>query len=208
MKFYGQWNPPVDKLLYDNYFKDKSGGFFIECGANDGIAESCCKFFEESMEWKGINIEPVPHSFNKLVKNRPNSVNLQLALSNNEGVFTFTQAIHPTYGQDCNNGSLCHTDEHKKILVNMGCKFVDIDVQTITYKQLIATQNISKVDLFVLDVEGHESQVLEGMIGCDVMPTVICVEYNRNTDKIDNMITTLGYKLDKISFVNAFLLYS
>ena len=204
MKFYGQWNPPVDKFLYDNYFKDRRGGFFIECGAYDGIVDSCCKFFEESMDWKGINIEPVPHIFKRLEKNRPSSTNLMLALSNNEGVSTFTQVIHPSLGQNFGNSSLSHTEEHKRSLINVGCKFENIDVQTTTYKQLIATHNVVNVDLLVLDVEGHEHQVLEGMIDCEVIPAIICVEYSRSTNKINEIMSVIKYKLDKTSFNNAF----
>jgi hypothetical protein len=29
-KFYGQWSPPVDQVLFENYFKDKRNGFFIK----------------------------------------------------------------------------------------------------------------------------------------------------------------------------------
>jgi|LakMenEpi03Aug12_release.lakeMendotaPanAssembly.Ray.scaffolds.fasta_scaffold59755_2 hypothetical protein len=58
-KYYGQVpnagylyrGVPVDKFLHDNYFKDKRDGFFIECGAADGLNLSCCKFFEETMGW-------------------------------------------------------------------------------------------------------------------------------------------------------------
>ena len=82
MKFYGQFDPPVDKVLYERYFKNLEEGVSIECGAFDGLTENCTKFFEDNLKWKTINIEPLPHIFDKLKVNRPRSVNLNLALSN------------------------------------------------------------------------------------------------------------------------------
>lgn len=32
-KFYGQFEYPVDKFIYDRYFSMKKGGVFVECGA-------------------------------------------------------------------------------------------------------------------------------------------------------------------------------
>jgi FkbM family methyltransferase len=205
MKFYGQWSPPVDEFLYTNYFQNERNGFFIECGAYDGITESCCKFFEESMGWKGINIEPIPYIFDKLIQNRPHSTNLMLAMSNYNGSATFTQAIHPSLGREFGNGSLSHTDKHKQSLIHQGCKFESISVQTITYEHLIVEQNVTKVDLFVLDVEGHEIQVLEGMKNCGVIPKICCIEHG-HSNGLTNIMSELGYKLDKTSFNNSFFI--
>jgi len=55
VKFYGQWNPHQDQVLYENYFKDKRNGFYIKCGAESMGTESY--FFEMELGWKGINIE-------------------------------------------------------------------------------------------------------------------------------------------------------
>ena len=40
-------NPPLDKYLYETFFKDKKCGFSIEAGASNGILENSTKFFEE-----------------------------------------------------------------------------------------------------------------------------------------------------------------
>ena len=50
-------------LKYINY----SNGFYIECGANDGVSKSNTWYFEE-LNWKGLLIEPVNHVFNELKK--------------------------------------------------------------------------------------------------------------------------------------------
>jgi hypothetical protein len=71
MKYYGQFNPPVDKVLHERYFLNKFNGVSIECGAFDGVIENYTKFFEENYNWKTINIEPLPHIFKKFNKFTP-----------------------------------------------------------------------------------------------------------------------------------------
>lgn len=201
--FYGQWNPPVDQFLYENYFKNIRNGVAIECGAFDGVTESSCKFFEESMGWKTINIEPVPHLFEKLIINRPNSINIQSALSNKNGRATFTQAIHPEMGNHFGNGSLSHVNNHYNSLTLEGCKFEKHMVNTITYKTLIKSHKLTRINLFVLDVEGHEIQILNTLDKSDVLPDIFCIEHG-HISNLNQIMNDLGYKFDKTSFNNSF----
>lgn len=55
-------------LEYINY----QNGFYIECGANDGVNKSNTWFFEKKLNWKGLLIEPNPKVFVELKKNRSN----------------------------------------------------------------------------------------------------------------------------------------
>lgn len=197
LRFYGQGDPPVDQTLYESYFKDTRNGVFVECGAKDGVAQSSCKFFEESMGWSGVNIEPVPFFFEQLCKNRPHSTNLNIALSNQTGVATFTQAIHPKRGWNFGNGSLKHTEEHLRQLKRIRCKFESFEVATMTFRRLIKNTGLSQIDLFVLDVEGHEVEVIKSMKNITVWPRVMCVEHNNQASVIDNILHSYGYKLDR-----------
>jgi FkbM family methyltransferase len=204
MRFYGQWNPPVDQVLFERYFQGVRGGFFIEAGAFDGLIESSCKFFEESLGWRGANLEPTPWNFRLLERNRPGSLNLQLALSDVRGTASFTQAVHPQRGQHFGNGSLGHTPEHLRILEKEGCRFEQFPVPTLTYRDFVAEQGITRVDLMVLDVEGHEPQVIAGMAGCPVLPRVLCVEHGHNgVEGTTRMLAPLGYRYDFSSHNNS-----
>ena len=51
----------IDKKI--SRYIQKYSGFYIELGANDGISQSITLFFERSMGWKGILIEPDPNLF-------------------------------------------------------------------------------------------------------------------------------------------------
>lgn len=207
--FYGQFDPPVDKFIYQKFFRHKpllGKGVFIECGAFDGKTECSCKFFEETLGWRGVNVEPSPPIFGKLVENRPNSVNVNAALSDSAGKSEFHGVVHPVYGEMCTNGSLEHTEKHKKSLNEMGCTFKSYTVPVITYADLIEQTHLKKCDLFVLDVEGNELKVIKSMKEFGrVLPKVLVVEHGQVGQKaILDAVEPLGYKLREESFVNSF----
>ena len=60
----------LDKRML-NYINYKNG-FYIDCGANDGINQSNTWYFEKKLGWKGLLIEPVDTVFYELQKNRSN----------------------------------------------------------------------------------------------------------------------------------------
>jgi FkbM family methyltransferase len=203
MRYYGQWKPPVDQVLHESYFSGKKNGVFIECGAFDGVDSSCCLFFEKFMGWRGVNIEPLPYAYDALCKNRPRATNVKVALSSKNGVSGFTQAYHPRLKRRFGNGSLSHTKEHKAQLVKTGCTFETFEVETITFKTLVDRLQLDKLDLFVLDVEGHERDVVMGMRGASVLPRVACIEFPSVPD-LEEIMGELGYKLHQKMHNNAY----
>lgn len=205
-KYYGQFDPPVDKFISQRYFPDPNiKGVAVECGAFDGLTECSCKFFEEFYGWKCYNLEPAPANFAKLTINRPHSTNLKIGLSNESGTKKFTHVISPLLGENFGNGSIQHTLTHLEDLRNHGCQFQEVHIDVLTWRDFITQAGISQVDLLVLDVEGHELAVLEGMIGCDVLPDVMCVEVGHlDFSDIREYMSRLGYVYDISSHVNAF----
>jgi len=204
MRFYGQFDPPVDKVLYDTYFTDVRGGVCIEAGAYDGELESCCKVFEEFMGWTGVNVEASPHNFRLLEARRPNAINVNAALSHVDGTATFNHAVHAEHGADFGNGSLGNTAEHMADLLGQGCTFETYEVETLRYDTLLDRHGIAEVDLFVLDVEGHELSVLRGMEGTERWPRVFCIEHGHiGADKLRQLLGPVGYVFDGIADANA-----
>ena len=205
MTFHGQWNPPVDQVLYENYFRDKRSGFFIECGAFDGRLDSCCLFFEETMGWSGINIEPSPELFERLKKNRPHSTNVMLALSDRVGESPFWDISSPS-GAARGAGSIGPPAGLKQHVAESGASFVPVpSIRLSTYQEVWAMEGNPKVDLLVLDVEGWELQVLSGMMaGRQGLPSVLCVEYNWVGLGGISSIVDKEYEFNFKSFNNAF----
>lgn len=203
-KFFGQFDPPVDKILFERYFQNKKNGFYIECGAFDGITESSCYFFEKYLGWEGINIEASKSLYNQLCYFRPNSINLNYALADYDGQIDFTKTYMS--GGEFGNGSCKHTQHHIDHLKQFAVTYETNKINCITYKTLIQKNNISKVDLFVLDVEGFESTVLKGMMTCSVLPKIICIEHTNcgDWDLIENILLSLNYVKDYELYVNSY----
>jgi FkbM family methyltransferase len=209
MRFYGQFCPPVDQVIFQRYEKIllREPGYFIESGAFDGVTESNCKFLEESLGWQGINVEPFPHHFQSLLRNRPLSININCALSARNGSHTFTHVAHPRHGDNFGNGSLSHTAEHQQFLRQQGCEFSCLTVPTMTYDTLVETVGLPRIDLLSLDVEGHEIQVLLGMKNTKYFPRIVCIETGHDPQlQIDQQLRNMGYTKDGEYEVNSFYL--
>lgn len=202
MKYYGQVfnGVPVDKFLFERYFQDKLYGFFIECGAADGLNLSSCKMFEEARGWKGVNMEASPDKYEQLIKNRPDSyLNINKGLLHEAGKFVFRddQVTDPTRFPGWGNGSFQHTEKHFMELYNMGLTLKESEIETMTYCQLIEEHDIKSVDLFVLDVEGMEHNVIEGMKGTSVLPKIMFVETEHiGIEETTKLLEPMGYKHD------------
>lgn len=202
----------IDKVIHEKYFKNTENGFFIECGAYDGVVDSNTLCFYKSKNWRGINIEAVPILFNELKKNRPEDLNLNLALSDKEGVSTFTQAVDSKYGLyngNFGNGSLKHTEVHKQELLKRECDFVEYEVKTESLFSLFEKHIIKKPQLFILDVEGHEHTVLSTLDKISVLlqPEVWCIEYGHSGfNTIVEIMKYNKYTLDYKDSIN--LLFS
>ena len=209
MKYYGQrfQSGQVDEFLYHRYFRGKKNGFFIECGSADGLNLSSCKFFEESMGWEGINMEASPDKFAELVKNRPNSwLNLNKGLLHEAGTFVFRDdtVTDPTKYPGWGNGSFQHTEKHYIQLHQMGVQLKESEIETITFAQLVDDLELEEIDLFVLDVEGMELEVIEGMKGSSVLPKIMFVEHEHvGLVETARALGELGYRMDWNDFCNS-----
>lgn len=208
LKFHGQFIPPVDQVIYERYFGHSLlRGTYLECGAFDGVVESSCLFFAETMGWRAINLEASPPIFRKLCQNRPDALNIHAALSDSDGSISFTHAIHPRLGQDFGNGSVAHSEAHRAELDSLGCDYETFVVPRRSYRSLIEEHGIRSLDLMVLDVEGHELAAIDGMRGSAVLPTVLCIEFGHvGLQHLTQIMAEVGYTFDTTSHANAFFL--
>lgn len=208
--YHGQFiNPRVDEYLHKTFFSNILGGFFIEAGAYDGITDSSCLFFEQDLGWKGINLEPCTSLFNELQVNRPTSINLNLAITNNEQSgkqVMFEEMLFKDRHKAIGHGYITEitTDRAKRVVDRpentRGARY---SVTGISYDELLVRNNIQHVDLLVLDIEGGEETVLKDLTSHSKLPTVICLEDNfMEIDKFKNILEPIGYVFHSRIHVN------
>jgi FkbM family methyltransferase len=172
----------LDKKLlqYINY----NNGFYIECGANDGVDQSNTWHFEKFKNWHGILIEAHPEIFQELKKNldKRNTLVNKFLVSNNYKSQTVNISNNDLISKfsNTNEGS-------------------SLSTQT-TLTEVLKTSNVPKlIDLFSLDVEGYEFEVLEGIDFKNYKFKYFLIETN-NFDKLNSYLIAKKYKfIDKLS---------
>lgn len=185
-----------DLFLNNHIFKNKQNGKYIELGALDGVLYSNTKFFEDSLNWSGILIEPHPDKFKLLKQSRPNNYLF------NDLISCYTEPLKFRYFVDGhaavsgveNTLPQSHFDtffesnnEHNKSLPQNS-----IFITPKTLSDIIKSTNIKHFDLLSLDVEGHEYEVLQSW------------DFSIPIDVI--LIETLGVEPEKDELCRQFLL--
>jgi FkbM family methyltransferase len=166
-----------DKLLNEKYFKNKRDGFFIELGAMDGITYSNTLFFEQQFGWTGVLIEPQKSMYDLLINNRPNCYNFNYAISEVEGDTLF-RGSHALGGIDSTM-----TEQHKTSWNLTETYFV----KSKPMKDILKDLSIKEIDLFSVDVEGGELEVLK-TFDWDIYVNIILVEMHGIDLEKDNEI--------------------
>jgi FkbM family methyltransferase len=185
----------LDKKLL-NYINYKNG-FYIECGANDGVNQSTSWYFEKYLNWHGVLIEPVPEVYNELKNNR-----------NNNNYFYNYALVSKEYNQQEINFTFNNKDslQAKKRLDSDLLKKNEkiITVKCKTLENILDNKKIPKlIDFFSLDVEGYEFEVLEGINFNSVKFKYILVE-TEFPEKMNNFLTQKKYKfLERLSNYNS-----
>ena len=171
-----------DKYLETNIFKGYKNGFYVDVGAHDGISINNTLYFEKNNNWRGINIEPIKSVFDKLVINRPNNINLNCAVCNNDGETDFL----------CNTG---YTEMISGIKDNFDIRHLDrlqreniqyesitevIKVETKKLETILYENDISHINYLSIDVEGAEFEVIKSINFDKVFIDVIGFENNYN----------------------------
>jgi hypothetical protein len=81
-----------DLWIREIVFPGRTGGYFVEAGAGNGVAGSSCYLLEKQYGWRGLCIEPNDRQFSELVRARPNSIAVNVCLAAGSGLVNFAVA--------------------------------------------------------------------------------------------------------------------
>lgn len=155
-------------------------GVFFEAGANDGLRCSNTAYLARHFGWTGILVEPVPHKAEACRRNRPDALTVEAALV----PFTYP---HPTIDiafaglmslsalsdiavADHLEAARSHLNGESHLL---GTRYT---VPARTAQSVMNEAGNPPIDLFVLDVEGAERSVLDGVDFARTRPRNMLIE--------------------------------
>lgn len=143
-------------------------GFYIDVGAWDPEIDSVTKLFYDH-GWHGINVEPSPKWFARLVEQRPRDINLQVIVSETPGEITFYDHVDGGLGTTVEAIADRHAVEgrlQKKIM----------SLKTLTLAQICDEYAPPDIHFLKIDVEGGEFSALRSMDFQRHRPWILCIE--------------------------------
>ena len=191
--FYSQDNQ--DKYLEYIVFKGFKNGVYVDVGAHDGVSFNNTLYFEKNNNWTGILIEPIKSVFDKLVINRPNSINLNCAVCNNDGETEFlcntgyTEMISGIK----DNFDRRHLQRLRRENIQYGSTTELIKVKTQKLETILDENNVTHINYLSIDVEGAEFEVIKSINFDKVFIDVIGFENNYK----DASVPIVGYLHNK-----------
>jgi FkbM family methyltransferase len=178
-----------------NYFQNRKG-HFLDLGANDGITLSNTHQLALN-GWSGVCVEPSPKAFNKLkelYKNNSLIECLEVAISNVKGKMILHESDEHLGKGDVSLVSTLIFSETERWKGTQN--FTEIEVNTITIKDLIETVTNNNFDFISIDCEGVDYEILETIDLNKVNCKLICIETNsKEVEKYISYISKFGFKV-------------
>jgi FkbM family methyltransferase len=173
-----------DLFLFHNFFKywPMSGrkGFYIESGANAPRHLSNTFAFDRCLGWEGLCIEPNPVYHKSLSEERTCKI-IPLCISDQDKEIQFVM-----------NQAVGHVALPYEVKLNRS-----IPVKCSRLEHILQENGVSKntaIDFWVLDVEGHELEVLKGVNFESINVSSILIENNHISKKqLDKTMSTNGF---------------
>lgn len=166
---------PELSSLYSMFLGERGNGFFVECGAFDGISYSNSSCLADA-GWSGILIEPIPE-FAKMCRERyidnPRIQIVETAVGAN------TELINISVAGPLTTSNNLLLQSYSEI---QWAKSAVSDARTISVPQktlddiLAATDTSKQIDVLIVDVEGAEDSVFKGFTFDIWRPKMVIVE--------------------------------
>lgn len=163
-------------------------GFYIDVGANDPVVDSVTKAFYDA-GWRGVNIDPVSEWYEKLQQDRPEDINLQLAVGARKGSIDFYEVV----GTGLSSQDELNAKKHGK---EQDFKVKKHKVSLVRLTSICEQYAKSDIHFLKIDVEGAEESVLKGLDLKKIRPWIILVESTHPITDIEDYAGWEPFLLD------------
>ncbi|MDR0183638.1 FkbM family methyltransferase [Lysobacter sp. UC] len=156
-----------EDVILRRVLADVHGGFYVDVGAQHPLRDSVTRAFYER-GWRGINIEPVSEWHGLLQVDRPEDLNLKLAIGAAPGNMAFYEVRGTGLSTADADIAARHRMEGFEVTLNA--------VEVSTLDAVLEQHAKPQIHFLKIDVEGGELGVLRGLSLSRYRPWVIVVE--------------------------------
>jgi FkbM family methyltransferase len=154
-----------EDVILRRIFENQKTGFYIDIGASHPEFLSVTKHFYDQ-GWRGINVDPLKKSIDIFVKERPRDINLNLAISSENGLRDFFEVTdYPEL-----------STFSAEALLDVTHNVISYPVEIITGDKLFSEYVTTAVDFMKIDVEGAEYEVITSIDFSKYRPKVLVIE--------------------------------
>ena len=161
----------------DQQLNERENGFFIECGAADGITLSNSLYFETKRNWTGLLVEANPDFFKSLISRNRNVYAANVCLSTQKKIMAVDFKPASLVG----GIETYMDDKHAEFVNKRHGKTPLVKATCFPLASLLYALDVTHVDYFSLDVEGPELEILKTIPFDKITFDIISIEY-RVTD--------------------------
>ena len=204
----GEFKPGGNQVNQDLFLRllSKDKVRFVQIGANDGIKNDPVHEFIKKYYWTGILVEPIPEMMERL-RNAYRGVNdlifENVGIAGQNGTMDFYY-LPPKYsepdwlqqiGTFDKNAILLNLENYPELLDKIETR----KIATLTLKELLGKNNISKTDLLIIDAEGFEYKILRQLDQLEEKPDYILFEWgcmdNNDQNRLYEFLNSQRYRL-------------
>jgi mRNA-degrading endonuclease HigB of HigAB toxin-antitoxin module len=184
----------IDRFLNDTFFQNKTDGTYVEIGALNGVINSPTYFFEKSLGWTGLLVEPHPLMYTFLSRYRS-----KINIISNSVISNSTDSVLYTYilfDQPGISGIVNTMPNEQMNIYNNSNVRGTYNAEPVSLTNLILSTNYSSADFMIIHVSGHEYEVVlswDFSIPIDIIMIMTYPEFSDNTTKIQEYVVSHGY---------------
>jgi FkbM family methyltransferase len=157
---------PEEWVIRD-FFADRRDGFFVDIGANHYRERSKTYYLESRLGWRGIAVEPQKEFAADYAAHRPATKFLPFFVSDQSNAEAKMYVL-------ANNRTVSSGD--RAFVEKFGSNPSEVTVPTITLDDLLAAEQVTRIDFMNIDIELWEPKALAGFDLERHRPELVCIE--------------------------------
>ncbi|WP_171207610.1 MULTISPECIES: FkbM family methyltransferase [unclassified Ruegeria] len=169
--------------------KFKTGGYFVEFGATDGLGLSNTYLLEKNFGWTGILSEPAPMWHAALKQNRTAALDFDCVWKTTGDLLDFNMVED---GEFSTVNEFTRSDQHAEVRQSGQV----LKVKSVSLNDLLERHNAPRqIDYLSIDTEGSEYEILSNFDFSNHDIQIITCEHNftKMGDEIFELLSSKGY---------------